>query len=318
VIRNPDRGTGKVAITGAAGFIGSRLLSILLSAGIRCCGLDNLSSGCAKPVPHRNLEFHIEDIRESERISVIFDTFRPDTVVHLAAIHHIPTCERNPSEALEVNIVGFQNVLDASEKTGCSRVILASSGVVYDWHEGLLNEEQTPVRARDIYSLSKIANEQQLSFWCYRTGATAIVARLFNTIGRNDPNAHLIPDILRQLSPNGGRVTVKLGNLSPRRDYVYVDDAADALAKMVWAPDVPRFECFNIGTGVEHDVRTLVESIAELKGIHVDVEVDESRIRKVDRTSQVADVSKIFSRLGWRTKRSLPDALRLTLGLEQP
>ena len=110
MVWNQNGCNGKVAITGAAGFIGSRLLSILLSAGVRCCGLDNLSSGCAKPNAHHNLEFHVEDIRASERVLAIFDDFRPDVIVHLAAIHHIPTCERNPSEALEVNVVGFQNV----------------------------------------------------------------------------------------------------------------------------------------------------------------------------------------------------------------
>lgn len=315
MVWNQDRGWGKVAITGAAGFIGSRLLSVLRSAGIRCCGLDNLSSGCARPETHQNLEFHVEDICFSERVLPIFDAFRPGVIVHLAAIHHIPTCERNPSEALEVNIVGFQNILDVAERIGCSRVVLASSGAVYDSCEGPLNEDRTPVKPRDIYSLSKIANEHQLSFWCERTGATAIVARVFNTIGKNDPNAHLIPDILRQLGPNGKRITVKLGNLTPRRDYIYVDDTAEALARMVRADDLSGFQCFNVGTGVEYDVQTLVEDIAKLRGVAVDVEVDSSRVRKVDRLSQVADIRKALSQLAWRAEYSLQDALRLTLGL---
>jgi nucleoside-diphosphate-sugar epimerase len=317
MVWNRDGRGRKVAITGAAGFIGSRLLSILVSAGIRCCGLDNLSSGCARPDGHDDLEFHVEDVRVSERVLAIFDAFRPDVIVHLAAIHHIPTCERNPSEALEVNVVGFQNVLDVGERVGCSKIVLASSGAVYDSCEGPLNENRTPVKARDIYSLSKIANEHQLSFWHQRTGATAVVARLFNTIGKNDPNAHLIPDILRQLDSNRGAVTVKLGNLKPRRDYIYVDDTAEALARMVQADHLSGFECFNVGTGVEYDVQTLVENIAKLKGLAVDVEVDSSRVRKVDRLSQVADVRKAISRLGWRPEYSLQDALRLTLGLDK-
>ena len=313
VSANISEKTSRVAITGAAGFIGSRLLPILLSAGIRCCGIDNLSSRCEPPRADGNLEFHIEDILDSERIWAIVNSFRPEVIVHLAAIHHIPTCEQNPSKALDVNIVGFQNILSIAERTKCSRVILASSGVVYDWYEGPLNEDLTPIKERDIYSLSKITNEHQLTFWRDRSKGTGIVARLFNTIGRNDPNAHLIPDILRQLTSNGRRVTVKLGNLKPRRDYIYVDDVAEALARIVRSRDLHGFECFNIGTGAEYDVETLVENIASLKGVAVDIEVDASRIRTVDRPSQVADIRKATSRLGWRPQYNLQDALRMTL-----
>ena len=149
------------------------------------------------------------------------------------------------------------------------------------------------------------------------TGAAAIVARVFNTIGKNDPNGHLIPDILRQLCPNGKRITVRLGNLKPRRDYIYVDDTAEALARMVRADDLSGFQCFNVGTGIEHDVQTLVEDIAKLRGVAVDVEVDSSRVRKVDRLSQVADIRKALSQLAWRAEYSLQDALRLTLGLDK-
>src|SRR5437879_8456867 len=192
----------KVLVTGAAGFIGSCLLPILLRKGALCCGLDDLSTGCSEPKVHPNLDFRVQDICQPEAVHAIFAGFRPDIVVHLAAVHHIPTCERVPSKAYHTNIVGTQIVLDAAAATGCRKFILASTGGVYDWSEGPLTEDG-PIRPTDTYTLSKFTNETQLAFWKAKTGQKAIVARIFNTIGANDRNGHLIPEILAQLNSNG-------------------------------------------------------------------------------------------------------------------
>jgi UDP-glucose 4-epimerase len=143
-------GNPTVLITGAAGFIGSRLTGILLKRGYTCIGVDNLSVGCSSLAPRKNLVFRIQDICEAESMNSLFLEFKPNVVVHLAAIHHIPTCEQNPSKALYVNIVGTQHVLDAAEIAGCRRLVFASTGGVYDWIDGPLDEE-TPVRPTDIY-----------------------------------------------------------------------------------------------------------------------------------------------------------------------
>jgi UDP-glucose 4-epimerase len=236
----------------------------------------------------------------------------------LAAIHHIPTCEQNASEALRVNIVGFQIVLDAAAKVGCQRMILASSGAIYDWQEGPLNEDRTPVKPRDIYSLSKATNEKQLEFWTAKTGATAIVARIFNTIGENDPNRHLIPDILRQVDSNGRHPLIRLGNLYTRRDYIYVEDTAACLASMVEADDLKGLEFFNVGTGREYDVRSIVEHIARIRGCSLELQADPTLARKMDRHSQLADITKAVSRLNWRPLYSLEEALKRTVAQERP
>ena len=305
----------RVLITGAAGFIGSRLVHRLLQQGFRCMGLDNLSSGCSPPFSHEGLEFKKQDICDPAGVNAAFRQFLPAIVVHLAAIHHIPTCERNAPRALEVNVVGCQVVLEAAEKAECQRFILASSGGVYDWKEGPLTEE-TPVRATDIYTLSKITNEQQVALWSARTGIPVTVARIFNTIGQNDPNAHLIPEVLRQMNSNGKHAIVRVGNLHTRRDFIYVEDTAACLARMVESGRQTGVEFFNVGTGREYEVRSIIEGLGRIKGCSLELQVDPGLARKVDRCCQLADISKTTSTLKWQPRYSLEDALRLSVKQE--
>jgi UDP-glucose 4-epimerase len=206
-------------------------------------------------------------------------------------------------------------VLEASDVVGGEKVVLASTGGVYDWVEGALTEE-TPVRPTDIYTLSKVTNEQQLALWVAKTGRAGIIARIFNTIGRHDRNGHLIPDILRQLGSNGHCAVVKLGNLDTRRDYIYVDDTAACLARIAQSEQCEGLERFNVGTGHQVDVRSIVECIARIRNRPVECQSDPGRMRRVDRSSQLADMTKTSSQLGWMPRYGLEEALRLTAGEE--
>jgi len=305
----------RILITGAAGFIGSRLVSLLLEEGATCCGVDNLCTGCPEPAKHYNLEFRVQDIRDPEGIRPTFESFRPEIVVHLASIHHIPTCERDPAKAYHTNTVGTQIVLDASAAAACRKFILASTGGVYDWLDEALNEE-APVRPTDAYTLSKFTNEWQLSFWVAKTGRKGIVARIFNTIGTDDRNSHLVPDILRQIDSNGTISVVQLGNLCTKRDYIYVEDTAACLARMIEYEPAKAVEIFNVGTGKEYGVQFIAETIARIKNRRIEVQSNPSLVRKVDRRTQLADISKAFRELGWRPNCGLEQALKLTVGQE--
>ena len=305
----------RILITGGAGFIGSRLTQQLLSSRHECLVVDNLTVGLPAPPPCAHLRFAALDICDRDPLEKACQDFSPETVVHLAAIHHIPTCEKNAPEAFRVNVVGFQVVLDAAEKAGCEKVVLASSGAVYDWQEGPLREDSTPARPSDVYSLSKFTNEQQLRLWAQKTKGSAIAGRIFNTIGANDPNAHLIPDILRQLqcSHANGKTVLKLGNTHTRRDYIYVEDTAACLKRMVEGAIGSGVHVFNIGTGKEFDVASLARMIADMKGMDCEITMNPALVRKVDRQSQLADITRAVSLLGWKPRYSLTEALRLVI-----
>jgi UDP-glucose 4-epimerase len=252
-------------------------------------GIDNLSLGQPAPAPRPGLVFEPLDVRDEPRMADALGGFRPEQIIHLAAIHHIPTCEARPAEALHVNVVGTQVVLQAAARAGCHRVTFASSGAVYAWGSAALNEE--------------------------RTAGVVTAARLFNTIGPGDRNGHLVPDLMSQLRGDGGggERLVKIGNTQPMRDYVYVDDVARGLQRMIEAELAPGFRAINLGSGVEHPVTAIVAELAAIAGVRYRLEVDPARVRRVDRLHQCADISLAAALLGWRPQHALGDALRRTV-----
>ncbi len=297
-----------VLVTGAAGFIGSRTVARLGRAGYDVIAVDDLSVGLPLPAAAPGLIPVEADIRDRAAMRALFETHRPAALLHLAAVHHIPTCEKRPDLAMDVNVMGTQSLLDAAEAAGTRLVVFASSGAVYDWAEGLLTEDVAALRPRDVYSITKLSNEYQLNVWAGRTDARIRVARLFNTIGSNDPNGHLIPDILAQIG-DARAATIRLGNTAPKRDYIYVDDVADALVALLGDSSDAPFEAFNICTGDELSVADLTHLIGEIVGVRVTIETDPARVRKVDRLQQLGDPSKMRERFGWTAAWTARDAL---------
>jgi UDP-glucose 4-epimerase len=303
----------RLLVTGSAGFIGSRLVPRLLAQGGRVLGFDDLSLGQPAPLAADAFAFQQGDVRDAAAVRAAFERFRPTHLVHLAALHHIPTCDAEPVRAVDVNVVGTQVLLDAAQDVECGRVVFASSGAVYDWCDGPLTPGRTPLRPRDMYSVSKVANEHQLAVWQEKTGGTVAVARVFNVVGPHDRNGHLIPAIVAQIDRARGRCTVRLGNTTTRRDYVYVDDVAEALARMTTADLAAGLHTFNVGGGSEYSVADLVERVAAIAGVQCDIVADPARRRVVDRPGQLADISATTERLGWRPQTAIDDALRRTL-----
>ncbi|MER8380152.1 NAD(P)-dependent oxidoreductase [Mesorhizobium sp. M0142] len=301
---NPQR----VLVTGGAGFIGWRCARNLAKDGARVLIADNLSVGM--PMPDMDgCETREIDIRDKSGMVELAEGFKPDTIIHLAAIHHIPTCERQRAYALDVNVVGTEIVLDAAEKAGVGTVVLASSGAVYDWVDAPLDEDATRTWPCDNYALSKLTNESQLRFWADRTGGRGRVARIFNTIGHDDPNAHLIPDILNQLYNAKGQARIALGNLKPRRDYIHAEDTAAGVAALAGDTGEASFDVMNIGSGRDASVEELVRLIGAAMKVDIEIVEDKARLRRVDRATQLAKVDKIGNRVGWSAKIELPAAV---------
>lgn len=299
----------RILVTGGAGFIGSRAVGQINAAGGIAGILDNLSVGLPMPPSSPSIVTCKSDIRDEPAVSAFVKDFKPDVVLHLAAIHHIPTCEHQRSYALDVNVVGTEIVLAACEANNIEKIVMASTGAVYAWSDEHLREEESPLAAADNYSISKLANEKQCQLWAERNRRQVNVARIFNTIGANDPNAHLIPDIMDQIPIGGGEVTLRLGNLKPRRDYIFVDDTATGLLRLCQFTSKSVVEVVNICTGTEVPVENLVYMIGDVLGAHLTIEQDPDRMRRVDRMSQVGDVSKAKKLLNWQVKLPLRDAI---------
>lgn len=304
----------KIIVTGGAGFIGRRVCSELANRGIETLSLDNLITGTEQNQDQR-VKYIFADIRNKIEVEEIFKEFRPDGVIHLAAIHHIPTCEKKPAEAMDVNITGTQNVLTAMETFKVKKLVLASSGAVYRWSDSQLSEQTSPVEPCDYYALTKATNETQAELWTNRFEGKANVARIFNTIGHDDPNSHLIPDIVKQIPQGQKSCSIMLGNTSPKRDYLHADDTALGLVSIYNAisDESEAFNIFNLCSGKESSVRDLVEVISRIMDVEIEIKTDPSRVRKIDRPSQVGCPQKSLRELGWAPKSDFYDAVRKTI-----
>lgn len=299
-----------VLVTGGAGFIGSRAVPLLASLGCRVIVVDNLYVKMPLPDASEHVVPVEADIRDRNAMASVFATHKPDAVLHLAAVHHIPTCEREPYLAFDVNVMGTQALLEAAQEAGTRNIVAASSGAVYQWKDGPLDEAETPTGATDVYSITKLSNEYQIGGWADRVGGRAHCVRLFNTIGSRDPNGHLIPDILAQIAGDDPEPVIQLGNTAPKRDYIYVEDVAAGFVSVLSnLPNGPSRDIFNLATGHELSVAELVHLMGDIMGKTVRIETDPTRIRKIDRMQQLGNPAKLKAATGWAPAWTVRDAL---------
>lgn len=296
---------GIFLVTGGAGFIGHRVVEFLAKSEHHVISVDDYSFGRETHDVLTNVTSIRCDIRNREEITSIIQKYQPHCIVHLAALHHIPTCEKRPEDAIAINIAGTENVLRALPG---GNVVLASSGAVYDWQDAPLTES-SDVLPHDLYALCKFANEHQLRIWREQTGGHYVVARIFNTIGHDDTNGHLIPDILKQIG--NGNDTVKLGNLQPKRDYIHADDTAAAISALaIKIGSLPAGSVYNVSTGSEHSVVDLVNAVGEALQRNLVIEQDPARIRKVDRLHQLGVNERLKNAVDWEPQINFKAALK--------
>jgi len=297
----------RTLITGAAGFIGSAVVPKLQEENHEIFVLDNLSFGNRDFIDVPDSHFFLGDIRDSARVDEVFEAVKPEIVVHLAAIHFIPYCNQHPHEAADTNIRGTMNVLNAAkESKDLKRVFFASTAAVYPIYDESVNEnhELLPL---DIYGLSKLTGEHLCKKFWLETKVDTIVCRFFNAFGPNETNPHLIPEVEKQLRE--GKRTIKLGNLTPKRDFIHTYDMATAVSSLLKV-EKPGFDTFNLGRGIEYSVVEIVEAFERQLNEKIEIEVDQARVRKVERQHLLADVSKLKERSGWEPVWGIDEGIK--------
>ena len=285
----------KIMVTGGAGFIGSAVTKKLQMEGHELFIIDNLSFGKREFIHVADDHFFNTDILDRMAVIEIMGRTKPDIVIHLAAVHFIPYCNQHPYESSNINITGTMNVLEAATKCAVKQLFFASTAAVYPICDEAVNETHA-LGPMDIYGLSKLVGEHLCNEFHMQTKIPVVICRFFNAFGPNETNPHLIPEIQQQV--NSGLRTLKLGNLTPKRDFIHTSDMANAVTVLLKKLQ-EGIHIYNLGRGIEYSVTEIVDAFARQLGEPVKIEVDPSRVRKVERMHLLADVSKL-KKLGWQ------------------
>ncbi len=282
----------KILVTGGAGFIGSHLVDILLASGARVRVLDNLSTGKLGNLPHKHasLEFVRGDIRD--RKTVMDCVSEMDVVVHLAAVASVQASIDDPIGTHQVNFDGTLNLLETARRAGIGRFLYACSAAVYGNAAAVPVAEDAAPNPLSPYAADKLAGEHYLLHYHRAHGLAATSFRFFNIYGpRQDPSSpysgviSIFVDCLQRDQP----VTV-FGNGSQTRDFVYVADLADLLARAVHGSEGVG-GVFNVGTGKRHSLLQLLDCLEKLSGRKIGRRHEPARLGDIRHSC--ADVSRL-------------------------
>lgn len=295
-------------VTGGCGFVGSALVRRLLAESCEVVVVDDLSRGSLENLGADQARVRVIQQDVTDSLGWIFESFQPEAVFHLAALHFIPDCDADPMRCLRVNVDGTRSVLEAAAGLlGPVSLVVASSAAVYAPADGPHREQEDSLGPVDVYGQSKRWTEELAAGFAARTGTGVGIARLFNVFGPGETNAHFIPSLICQMKAGE---SVRLGNLSTKRDYVFVDDVADALLRLARYGGDGRSATVNIGSGRAYAGDEVVEAIAGLTVADVAPVTDPGRLRPVDRPLLLADPTLAQKLLDWAPRTSLVDGLR--------
>ena len=308
---------GKILITGADGFIGSHLTESLVRLGydIRAFVYYNSfnSWGWLDHLPDDvkgKFEVVAGDIRDSSGVRKAMTGC--DAVLHLAALIAIPFSYNSPSTYVETNINGTLNILQSARDLGLSKVVHTSTSEVYGTAQFVPISEDHVLQGQSPYSATKIAADQ-LAYSFYTSFELPVITlRPFNTYGPRQSARAVIPTIITQLATRG--TSIKLGALSPTRDFSYVQDTVSGFIAALNS-EKGFGEVINLGSGFEISIGDTAKLIAKSMGISLDISEDQERFRpersEVDRLW--ADNGKARALLGWTPEHSGLEGFKLGL-----
>ncbi|MCM1032673.1 MAG: NAD-dependent 4,6-dehydratase LegB [Odoribacter sp.] len=308
-----------VAVTGADGFIGSHLVEHLLKRGYSVRALAQYNSFNSwgwldDVVKHRRAgEYRLEVVCGDVRDSAFCREFVRGcgTVFHLAALIAIPYSYIAPESYVDTNIKGTLNMCQAARDESVDRIIVTSTSEVYGTALEVPIPESHPRQPQSPYSATKIgADALALSFF-NAFDLPVVIARPFNTYGPRQSARAIIPTIISQIA--SGKEVISVGDLSPTRDFNYVDDTCRGFIALAEAPDIEGKE-INIASGTEISMADTLAAIARVMGRKVDFVVDPERLRpsRSEVRRLCGDNRLITSLTDWRPQISLEEGLSLT------
>jgi NAD dependent epimerase/dehydratase len=305
----------KILITGADGFIGSHLTELLTEKGAEVKALSQYNSfnnwGWLEYIDCLDqIEVLSGDIRDPHYCKKITDGI--DIVFHLAALIAIPYSYIAPDSYIDTNVKGTLNICQAALENGCERFIHTSTSEVYGTAQYVPIDEKHPLQPQSPYSASKIGADMVAMSYYNSFDFPVIIARPFNTYGPRQSARAVITTIIIQIA--NGKKQIKLGDVTPTRDFNYVKDTCMGFLKISEAKKLEG-EIINIGSNFEISVGDTLLLIKKL--MHSDVEFVTETNRLRPEKSEVfrlwCDNSKIEKLAGFKPQYSLEEGLKETI-----
>ncbi len=292
-----------VLLTGADGFIGSHLTEKLVAEGYNVSALVKYNSqnswGWLDTAPKEikdNVNVIPGDIRDPHFVNTV--TKNQNYVVHLAALIAIPYSYIAPMSYVETNVSGTLNLLQASRNSNVETFVQTSTSEVYGTAKYVPIDEKHPLQGQSPYSASKIGSDMIAESFYRSFDVPVKIIRPFNTYGPRQSARAVIPTIISQI--NSGARTIRMGDLSPTRDFNYIDDTVSGFCSALKSEN-GFGEAINIGSNYEISIEHTIKLIANLMDTEIEVEQDVTRLRppKSEVQRLWCDNSKARDTLNW-------------------
>ena len=306
-----------VMVTGADGFIGSHLTEELVKKGERVkafCYYNSFGSwgwlDSLEPAVKNEIEVFMGDIRDPNGVRTAMEG--QEIVYHLAALIAIPFSYHSPDSYVDTNIKGTLNVLNAARQVGTGRLLVTSTSEVYGTARYVPIDENHPFQGQSPYSATKIGADRLAESFYRSFDLPVTIVRPFNTYGPRQSGRAVIPTIITQLL--NGQTEIKLGSLTPTRDFNYVKDTAAGFMALADCPAAVGQEV-NIATGQEHSIGDLANELIRQINPAARIVCDEQRLRpeksEVNRLLGCAD--KLRAMTGWAPQYTFEQGLAATI-----
>jgi GDP-4-dehydro-6-deoxy-D-mannose reductase len=295
-----------IVVTGVNGFVGKHLVSELVAAGHKVIGVGR-ENEVHEQIADKLVEYALVDLAQAWPAL----EHEPDAIIHLAGLAAVGPSFDAPQDYLNLNSAMVTNMcehyVNAEKKP---RIVLISSGAIYDSHQAMPISESGVVAFNSPYAVSKVLNENQAAYYNLR-GLECVVMRPFNHIGPGQLPGFLVPDLIDKIRSRSGDEPILVGKLDTKRDYTDVRDVVAAYRLVATSSEKPNELIYNVCSGESISGRTILSSISDAMGISEPaVEIDQSLVRPNDAADIIGSSERLSQEFGWSKQYTIDHTIK--------
>jgi GDP-4-dehydro-6-deoxy-D-mannose reductase len=309
--------TVRALVTGSNGFVAQWAMRAMLDRGwtVTGAGIGSVISTVLEPAQRAAIHWRTMDVTQPNDVAETIESARPDVILHLAAVSHVPDAASDPAYAFGVNAGGTVRLLAEVQRrrtagTADPLVLVVGSAEQYGRHEPeeMPLAEEAEQRPLTLYAASKVAQEVAALQACRSAGVRVVCTRSFNHSGVGQAANFLLPGLVERamaLPKSGGRLSI--GNGATIRDFLHVAEVVDAYLSLL--EQGAAGEVYNVSSGQGVSVRDLAATVLQHLGVTADITSDPALARPIDVPVLVGDNSKLRRATGWAPRRTRDDII---------